>query len=429
MRQKASFTIHDLQFWRRQLHHWAASQDVCMVLDSHHYEEGLMCHDWELLLGAGCHEILELPVGDAFTSLKKWQNDIKDWMFGGFGYDLKNEIENLQSAHPDSIGFPDLVFFRPEIVIGIRDGSMIIESLTKSPEEVFAQVYNFSIPKRKEINPVSRLQPRLSKTFYFDIIDKIRWHIIEGDLYEMNFCQEFYAEEALLEPMAVWEDLNELAKPPFAAFFRLRDKYILSASPERFLKKSGDTLISQPIKGTRPRSASHDELLREQLYNSEKDRAENVMIVDLVRNDLARSSVAGSVKVPELFGIYTFETVHQMISTVESQLRPEVHPIDAIRNAFPPGSMTGAPKVMAMELIECYEKTRRGFYAGSLGYFSPAGDFDFNVVIRSVFYNETNRSVSVQVGGAVVFDSTAETEYDECLVKAKALFEVLSKIK
>jgi para-aminobenzoate synthetase component 1 len=245
----------------------------------------------------------------------------------------------------------------------------------------------------------------------------------------MNFCQEFFAENTTIDPLAVWDTLNKLARAPMAAFFRWHDRYLLSASPERFLKKEGKKLLSQPIKGTRRRAVVDDEATRAALANSEKDRAENVMIVDLVRNDLARSCQSGTVEVPELFGIYTFETVHQMISTVTGQLRPSVHPIDALQYAFPPGSMTGAPKVMAMELIEDYEKTRRGLYAGALGYFDPAGNFDFNVLIRSVFYHQIAQYVSFQVGGAIVFDSVAEDELDECRVKAGALFAALGALQ
>jgi len=257
----------------------------------------------------------------------------------------------------------------------------------------------------------------------------------------MNLCQEFFSENTDLDPVAVFERLNGIGKAPFSTFMRWRDRYLLSASPERFLKKEGRKVMSQPIKGTRRRSLQDDNAMRKELETSEKDRAENVMIVDLVRNDLARNCIPGSVQVEELFGIYTFETVHQMISTVTGTLKPlEViksnflndhndsnyfNDLNVLRDAFPPGSMTGAPKVMAMELIEKYEKTRRGLYSGAVGYFDPAGDFDFNVVIRSILYNATSRYVSVQVGGAIVYDSVPEQEYEECLVKAEAMLKAL----
>lgn len=425
MRHKANFLLDDLGFWRKQLRYWAAGQECCMLLDSNGHRSALVQQEWEILVGAGGHEILTLPAGTAFESLKRWQAETQDWLFGSFGYDLKNEVEALSSQHPDAIGFPDMIFFQPETVAGIRGNHLEIHSLSENPESIFVAIKSAQKPQKSFPSSAPNMKPHISRAAYFEKIRAIRNNIIEGDLYEMNFCQEFYAENAVIDPFSVWETLDGLAKAPLSAFFRWENHYLLSASPERFLKKEGQKLISQPIKGTRPRSAQNDGAMREALANSEKDRAENVMIVDLVRNDLARSCLPGSVKVTELFGIHTFETVHQMISTVVGNLRPGMHPIDAIQHAFPPGSMTGAPKVMAMELIEQYEHSRRGLYAGALGYFEPSGDFDFNVLIRSIFYNANTKLVSFQVGGAIVYDSTPAAEYEECLIKAKALLEAI----
>ena len=274
------------------------------------------------------------------------------------------------------------------------------------------------------------LQARLPRAEYLSTVARIREHIIEGDLYEMNLCQEFYATPVQIDPLAVYERLSALAQAPASAWFRLADKYLMCASPERFIQKQGDKLISQPIKGTRRRSVDplEDAAIQQDLYHSIKDRAENVMIVDLVRNDLARHCQPGSVRVEELFGIYTFNTVHQMISTVSGRLRPEAHPMEALRDAFPMGSMTGAPKVMAMQLIERYERTRRGLYSGSVGYIDPAGDFDFNVVIRSIQYNAGQQYLSVSAGGAIVYDSDPEQEYEECLLKTRVMREALGMI-
>jgi para-aminobenzoate synthetase component I len=243
----------------------------------------------------------------------------------------------------------------------------------------------------------------------------------------VNLCQEFFAENTLLDPLAVFERLNALAEAPFSAFLRWQRRYLLSASPERFLKKTGRRVVSQPIKGTRRRgkNAEEDEHIRRELAASEKDRAENVMIVDLVRNDLSRHCLPGSVRADELFGIYTFPTVHQMISTVSGALPPGADGLRLLRDAFPMGSMTGAPKVMAMQLIEQYERSRRGLYSGALGYFDPDGDFDFNVVIRSVLYNAESGYVSASVGGAIVYDSDPEQEYEECMLKAEAMIASL----
>ncbi|MEI6412334.1 MAG: aminodeoxychorismate synthase component I, partial [Bacteroidota bacterium] len=354
----------------------------------------------------------------------------QDWLFGFFAYDLKNEIERLHSQHIDHLGFPDLYFFQPEIVVGIRQNQLEIHSLTDDPQalrETILQTPESSAPIRTSALP---MRARMPKADYLSTVEAIRRHIVEGDLYEMNLCQEFYATEAQIDPFSVFTELNQLSKAPFSAYLRIQDRYLLCASPERFLQKKGQKLLSQPIKGTRKRGATPeiDAQIRRELAESEKDRAENVMIVDLVRNDLAKCCEPGSVKVESLFGIHSFEMVHQMISTVSGQLRPGVHPLDALRGAFPMGSMTGAPKVMAMELIEQYEYSRRGLYSGAVGYFTPGGDFDFNVVIRSILYNETAQYCAIQVGGAIVYDSVPEQEYEECMVKAGAMLRVLNGV-
>ena len=455
MRQTAFFPLDDLVFWKKQLLHWAAGHELAVYLDSNGYStrrvirrHPVTTNAWECLVAAGAASILEVNAGQAFKQLSSLRYDKigKDWLFGFFGYDLKNETERLSSQHFDGIGLPDLGFFQPETVVGIRGNQIEIQTIGRMPEEIFEEIKTakpdaFSMTKRQNVKV--ELEPRMSKVEHLQKVEAIRRHIVEGDVYEMNLCQEFFAENADLDPVTVFERLNEIGKAPFATFMRWSDRYLLSASPERFLKKEGQKLISQPIKGTRRRSKEDDKKMREELLNSEKDRAENVMIVDLVRNDLARNCLPGSVQVEELFGIYTFETVHQMISTVTGILKNEPSAfakasagkndamtndeltIIALRDAFPPGSMTGAPKVMAMELIEKYEQTRRGLYSGAIGYIDPAGDFDFNVVIRSILYNAVNRYVSVQVGGAIVYDSVPEEEYEECLVKAEAMLRAL----
>jgi para-aminobenzoate synthetase component 1 len=430
VRHTAIFPVEDLVFLKKKLLHWAAGHAWAAYLDSNesHFRAAAtgpaVGSDWECLAGAGAAATLESEAGQAFERLQDFRSQNCDWAFGFFGYDLKNEVEHLDSSHFDAIRLPDLAFFQPETVAGIRDGRLEIHALSSAPEAIFEAIKTTKIAPAAPDTPI-RVQPRMAEADYLRTVEAIRQHIVEGDVYEMNLCQEFFAEQAVLDPVAVFERLNALAKAPFATFFRCRERYLLSASPERFLKKTGTVLISQPIKGTRRRAPEADESLRQDLATSEKDRAENVMIVDLVRNDLARNCLPGSVEVPELFGIYTFETVHQMISTVRGTLRPDASALRALRDAFPPGSMTGAPKVMAMRLIERYERTRRGLYSGAVGFFDPAGDFDFNVVIRSILYNAAARYASVQVGGAIVFDSVPEREYEECLTKAEAMLRAL----
>lgn len=450
MRQHARFPVGDLAACKRQLLAWAAGYPVAVYLDSNEFPA--QTHStWECLVAVGAADVFEATSGSAFSGLKKFCEKKQDWLFGFFGYDLKNEVEKLQSGHPDGIGLPDLFFFQPETVVGIRRQiyDLGFTNYDSDSERVMAEVYALPDEPENIWKTIQRVRPapqpspgpqivdhkskivnpqnRTSLPDYLATVEAIRRHIIAGDVYEMNLCQEFFAEQAQIEPLAVFERLNARTNAPFAAWMRLHDRYLLCASPERFLRKEGSKLISQPIKGTRPRHADpvEDERAREDLRTSEKDRAENVMIVDLVRNDLARNCLPGSVLVDELFGIYSFRTVHQMISTVSGTLQPGVHPVEAIRDAFPMGSMTGAPKVMAMQLIEQYEKARRGLYSGALGYFSPDGDFDFNVVIRSILYNAASGYLSCQVGGAIVYDSEPEQEYEECMVKAGAMLKSL----
>lgn len=432
MRQIDQFPVDDLALVKRKLLHWAAAHPVCVYLDSNSDPE-LKHGTWECLVAVGVLDAIETNAGRAFADLQAFMGKKQDWLFGYLAYDLKNEVENLHSQNFDGIALPDLYFFQPEIVLGIPKSSLDFQvqifSHGHSPERIWTDILNTPTPAELPVPQVQNLTltPRLPKADYLAAVEAVRRHIIEGDVYEMNLCQEFFAEQADLEPLPTFERLNTRAQAPFAAYFQKQQHYLLGASPERFLQKKGHTLVSQPIKGTRKRDPEPEEdaRIREELRNSIKDRAENVMIVDLVRNDLARHCLPGSVQVEELFGIYAFQTVFQMISTITGTLRPGVHPVLALRDAFPMGSMTGAPKVMAMELIEKLEQTRRGLYSGAVGYFTPEGDFDFNVVIRSILYNAQTAYLSCQVGGAIVYDSVPEQEYQECLIKARALLEAL----
>ncbi|MCC7466264.1 MAG: anthranilate synthase component I family protein [Saprospiraceae bacterium] len=428
MRQEAVFPVEDLVFWKNQLLHWAAGHTYAVYLDSNEHATA----EWECLVAAGAHQLLEAPAGNAFAALEAFQKQRPDWLFGYFSYDLKNELEQLSSHHPDGVGLPDLGFFQPETVVSIQGGAegyyLQIACLQQNPEEVISLIRN-TIPEAATPSRGVTLQARIPKEEYLQIVEAIRAHIAGGDIYEMNFCQEFYAENASIAPVEVFKKLKAISRAPFSTFLRWQERYLLSASPERFLQKRGEKILSQPIKGTRKRGKTpeDDEQIMSELAASEKDRSENVMIVDLVRNDFSRNCMPGTVLVEELCGIHTFATVHQMISTV-SGILPDNQPetaLRALKDCFPMGSMTGAPKVMAMELIERYEKTRRGLYSGAVGYFGPDGDFDFNVVIRSILYHALTGYCSAQVGGAIVYDSIPEQEYEECLVKADAMVRAL----
>ena len=401
--------------------HWANQFEVCCFLDSNQYIDTYSAYDF--IIAAGVQEELQHSSENAFEALKMFYEKDKQWMFGFFSYDLKNEIENLESNNIDHLNFPDLYFFIPKYLIAFKDGKA---DVLIGSDSLLDEIDNFN-PPEKVIEHQVNINQRISRNQYIESVEKLKDHILRGDIYEVNFCQEFFAENAEINPVETFSLLNKISPTPFAGYFKVYNQYILSATPERFLCKRGPKLISQPIKGTARRSdnPSEDENIKIQLRNDVKEQSENVMIVDLVRHDLTRSAVKGSVTVEEMFGIYSFSQVHQMISTISCQLDPDVHFIDAIRNAFPMGSMTGAPKVKAMQLIEQYEETKRGVYSGSFGCISPNGDFDFNVVIRSILYNAANKYLSFQVGGAITYQCDPEKEYEECLLKASAILKVL----
>lgn len=400
--------------------HWANQFEVCCFLDSNQYKDNYS--EYDFILAVGAKEELNAANGNAFEELKTFYQTHNQWLFGFFSYDLKNEIEDLKSENKDYLNFPELYFFVPQYLIAGKNGTIEILIGEKS---ILNDIHDFN--NSNTVNQEVNITPRLSRDQYLSKIDGLKEHILRGDIYEVNFCQEFFAEHAVINPVQTFEFLNEVSPTPFAGYFKIYNQYILSATPERFLCKRGQILISQPIKGTARRSddLAEDEEIKTRLRNDIKEQAENVMIVDLVRHDLTKSAVKGSVKVDELFGIYTFPQVHQMISTISCELNPGTHFIDAIRNAFPMGSMTGAPKVKAMQLIEEYEVTKRGIYSGSFGCINPNGDFDFNVVIRSILYNAESKYLSFQVGGAITYQCDAEKEYEECLLKASAILKVL----
>ncbi len=424
-RQSGSFVTNRPQRFKQQALCWANQYGHMAYLDNNrypHYPDS----QFECLIGTDALAVLQCNAGNAFTQLQQFKAETNDWLFGYLGYDLKNEVEQLESRLPDGTGFADMCFFQPKHVVKLAaDGVVEIASVDVAPEEIFNQIVATPLPDYRH-QPIP-MQPRISRAQYLQTVQQLREHIAAGDVYEINYCQEFYAEGAVLDPLGVFLKLNDASKAPFGCYLKLEDKYLLCASPERFMRKQGNTLTSMPIKGTirRGKSGAEDEALKHTLQNDTKERAENVMIVDLVRNDLTRSCTPGTIAVEELFGVYTFPKVHHLISTVSGQLRPDVNAIEAIKNAFPMGSMTGAPKVRVMQLTEQYEHSKRGIYSGAAGYFTPEGDFDLNVVIRSLVYNQTALYLSYHVGGAITWDSVPEREYEECLLKAAGMVEVL----
>lgn len=400
---------------------WASTFTSACYLDSNGFNDPYSKFD--TLIAAGVKEELTANSGNAFDKLSSFRKINSGWITGFLGYDLKNEVEQLSSGNADGLHFPDLYFFVPQYILILKGNE--VEIIADDAEGVLKAIESQLILPTQ--TSAVKIQTRFSRADYLSTANKIKEHIARGDIYVTNFCQEFFADDAMIDPMNAFLHLNEISPNPFTSFFKWNDNYILCASPERFLAKRGNKLISQPIKGTakRGQTIDEDESIKQELRNHAKELQENVMIVDLVRNDLTRSAKQGTVKTEELFGIHTFNQVHQMISTIVCEMQDGISPIEAIKNTFPMGSMTGAPKISAMSLMEQYERSKRGVYSGAIGYFSPDDDFDFNVVIRSLLYNRAEKYLSFHTGSAITYHADPEKEYEECLLKAKAIMQVL----
>ncbi|MEO9022431.1 MAG: anthranilate synthase component I family protein [Ginsengibacter sp.] len=418
-RKFISYPIADFYIFKTQLLNYGKMFGNFCFLDNHEYD---FDKSFECVGGFGAMQSLSSDTGETLSSLDIFLSGKDDWVFGHLAYDIKNRIESLFSHNHDEIGFPDFQFFVPEIVFILSKEEVKIGVHSSSDADKIFDAVLSAVPAEISF-PTPQLLSRFSKDDYLNIVRKLQQHIAKGDCYEVCFCQEFYAEDVQIDPVKVFEQLSILSPNPFSAFYRLDDKYLMCASPERFLKKTKDLIISQPIKGTSRRTNpdKEDEGEKNLLQWDEKERAENVMIVDLVRNDLSKVCEEGSVMVKEFLKIYSFPQVHQMISTIQGTLQKDISLSEIIKATFPMGSMTGAPKKRVLELIELYEKTKRGLFSGSVGYINPEGDFDFNVVIRSVLYNEKNRYLSIPAGSAITWKSIPEKEYDECNIKIEAM--------
>ena len=413
--------------------HWANQFDTCICLDSNR-EQNLnqLYASYDLVVAVDAFTSIQTDYEKAFEELHIYQSITKDWLFGYLSYDLKNDIEELASTNFDGLQFPELFFFQPKKIFLVKGNEVEMLYLNMCDDELesdFEEISNFQTDSLMDKNNTAlEIKPRISKDVYLEKTAKMLQYIQEGKVYEANYCMEFYAEEATVNPLAVYYKLNEISFPPFAVYFKNHQHFIASASPERYVKKKGTKIISQPIKGTAKRSTNveEDERLKENLSKNSKECSENIMIVDLVRNDLSQTATKGSVVVEELCKVYTYKQVHQMISTIVSEVSSQTAPVEILRTTFPMGSMTGAPKIAAMQFIEELEETKRGLYSGAIGYFTPKGNFDFNVVIRSILYNANNQYLSFSVGSAITSQAIPEMEYEECMLKAKALFEVLN---
>jgi para-aminobenzoate synthetase component 1 len=430
-KNKQVFLIDNPPLFKVQILHWINQFEVCTFLDNHAYTSPYAAIDCIAAVDPSSYISLEKvdpAVLDAYIEENKGA-----WIFAHFNYEYHNITKPNNKVN--LTGFPLAYLYTPAVVIELSGNNVTIQTDAKSPQLIFEQIqaqattYNFSSPNQLHAAQSAAITAQIPKADYIHNIEKILALIRRGNFYEINYCQAFEVDHLPPNPVNVYTHLTSLSPTPFACFYKNDHHYLLCASPERFLQKKGNQLISQPIKGTIKRNLENDsdDLLQiETLQNSSKDKSENVMVVDLVRNDLSRICKQGSVEVSELFGIYSYPQVHQMISTITGKIDENVSISEILEATFPMGSMTGAPKKSVIETIDLLEPTKRGLYSGTVGYINPTGDFDFNVVIRSIFYNSITGKASYQVGGGITIYSDPEKEYEECLLKASAIKKVLS---
>lgn len=383
------------------------------------------------LLAIGGQDLLKF---DTIVSLEEIDLFIKNrpnkYVFLCLSYDLKNQIENLHSKNIDSTSFPDLVLWCPESVFSVNKTSVkVLQGFVSREQYKFAKDFinstSFSVRQQTKV----KFEPQISKDIYLKKVNALKEHIQLGDIYEVNFCQEYIAKNIEKDCVKYfYPNLNKITKAPFSSYIRFGDFEVFCGSPERFIKNEAGSITAQPIKGTskRGRTRVEDNELVHLLKNDPKERAENIMIVDLVRNDLSKIAKKGSVNVDELCEVYTYKTVHQLVSKISCELKEKQSFTDILKATFPMGSMTGAPKIRAMQLIEEYEDFKRGLYSGSVGYISPNGDFDLNVVIRTLIYNAERKTLSCAVGSAITILSDAEKEYQECSIKVQKILDGIS---
>ena len=426
-KNKQVFLIDNPTAFKVQILRWINQFDVCTFLDNHAYESPYATLD---CIAAACpSSFIALDKVNAGAVDEFIQTHSGEWIFAHFNFEYHSITKSTNKAN--LTGFPLAYLYIPSVIIELADNKVTIQSEHENLQQLFEQISGYTrvVLADENTSQTTSITPLISKSAYLEAIHKILALIRLGDFYEINYCQAFKVQHLPAHPVDVYTHLTAVSPTPFACFYKNDSDYVLCASPERYLQKKGNQLISQPIKGTIKRNLENeadDRLQLQTLQNSSKDKSENVMVVDLVRNDLSKICARGSVQVSELFGIYSFPQVHQMISTITGKVNDTILFSEILDATFPMGSMTGAPKKSVMETIDAVEPTKRGLYSGTIGYFNPAGDFDFNVVIRSIFYNSITKQASYQVGGGITIYSDPDKEYDECLLKAAAIKKVLT---
>jgi len=351
----------------------------------------------------------------------------KQYLFGYLGYDAKTRFfESEESRNPDFHKLAESIFYVPKHILFKKNKELVYFGTVAG----FNEFKSITIKEYKSINTIDSLKLICNTDFntYQKNIASIHNHLQQGNIYEMNYCINFTATNTDLNCIETFKKLKKNTKAPFSTIFKFNTTLILSASPERFFNKLGKTILSQPIKGTAPRDSNKEKDLKIQkaLLNNQKEISENIMIVDLVRNDLSKIANKNSVSVPELCKLYSFETVHQLISTVKADIPNDLTFSEIVKHTFPMGSMTGAPKLSAIKIIEDIETFKRNIYSGTIGFIDPDNNMDFSVVIRSIIHNLATKTTSISVGGAITIKSTAKGEYDECLLKLKKIEESIT---
>ena len=381
------FTVDDIEVFKRKIIHISTHFENSIILNSNYSST-----DYDLIFAYGVHSFLSSNK-NSLKKLDEYVSQCKDWLFGFFSYDLKNEIEPLKSQNLLCHDLPNLYFFQPQVIITIKENTVDLKYVSGiEPDDELNKILNFKYSFKNQ-SVKDNLELRLKKRDYVKSINSIKDHIRIGDIYELNFCMDYYSNDIIIDPVKSYISLNSLTESPMSAFIKLKSFHLLSSSPERFIKKKNNRIKTQPIKGTvrREKNINNDLKNINYLNNNSKELSENHMIVDLVRNDLSRIAKKGTVTVKELSTLYSFKNVHQLISTVEAEINNSTKISKILESTFPMGSMTGAPKIRSMELIEKFEKTQRGIYSGAVGYISPKIDFDFNVVIRSIIYDSQRK--------------------------------------
>jgi para-aminobenzoate synthetase component 1 len=379
-------------------------------------------------LAFGRGDALQLNSHSSLDEIQSFMDHHQEsFLFCCLSYDLKEELAGIKSTNVDGIGFPRAIIWKPEFVVRLQQETIDFVQGENVPEsmDVIHQFIEAQSGKSSQTQPI-HFSARIDKETYISKVNTIKEYIQQGETYELNFCQEYYAENVVIPfELDTYFKLNSITKAPFSAYVKWDNFRVFCGSPERFIQRKGDRLISQPIKGTarRGETKEEDDALIAQLQHDPKERAENVMIVDLVRNDLSQVAQKGSVEVEELCAVKTVETVHQMYSTVACNVRECLSFSDMLKVTFPMGSMTGAPKKRTMEIIEELEDFQRGLFSGTIGLIEPNGDFDLNVVIRTMIYNQERHYLSCAVGSAITANAIPEKEYEECQVKINRILE------